>query len=80
MILTINSKILGKKITFSRPASSYIFVDLNGKSGILGNQICEYGCLMGDTIAYRGYDQKEFNRICRNWYKSFIRKEKRWLA
>lgn len=72
---TINSRKLNKAITFSRPGKSYIFADLNGQSGTLGNQICRGGSTMGSTLSYDGDDQEQFEKICRNWYRSHIRSE-----
>lgn len=78
MKYTINSKILGKKLTFSRPGSNYIFVDYNGKSGTLGCQPCYGGRFSGYTLAYSGDDIDEFKNICRNWYRSHIRLGKKY--
>lgn len=75
MELTIKSRKLNRKITFSRPGSSYIFADLNGKPGTLGNQICHGGKTMGSTISYSGDDQERFEAICRRWYRSYIKGE-----
>ena len=75
MEFTIKSRKLGQDITFSRAGDYYIYVDLNGKPGTLGRQICEGGSLMGDTIGYRGENEEQFKVICRRWYKSFIRNE-----
>lgn len=72
MQLTIKSRKLNREITFSRPGKGYIFADLNGKSGTLGNQICHGGGTMGSTISYSGDDQSQFETICRRWYRSFI--------
>ena len=77
MELTIKSRKLGQEITFSRAGNYYIYVDLNGKPGTLGRQICEGGSLMGDTIGCRGENEAKFEMICRRWYKSFIRNEAR---
>lgn len=71
MGLTINSKKIGKQINFSRPGNHYIYVDLNGKPGTLGNQICRNGSLTGDTIGYSGDSDEVFERICRRWYRKF---------
>ena len=73
MQLTINSRALNQEITFSRPGSSYMYVDLNGQPGTLGNQICDGGKLMGRTIAYSGDDEAVFARICRNWFRAYLR-------
>ena len=75
MEFTIKSHKLGQEITFSRAGNYYIYVDMNGKPGSLGRQICEGGSLMGDTIGYRGENEERFEAICRRWYKSFIRNE-----
>lgn len=73
MRFTINSRKMGNQITFSRPGSLYIFADLNGKPGTLGVQICSRGGTMGGTIYYSGDDQKEFEAICRSWFRSYLR-------
>src|SRR5690554_1777359 len=75
MELKINSRKLGRTITFSRPGSSYIFADLNGQPGTLGNQICRDGSTTGSTLSYSGDSQEEFERICRNWYRAYLRHE-----
>ena len=75
MQLTIKSRKLGKEITFSRPGNYYIYADLNGKPGTLGNQICTSGHTMGGTIGYKGESQEQFEAICRRWYKAYIRDE-----
>lgn len=75
MELTIKSRKLNSEITFTRPGSYYIYADLNGQPGTLGNQICDGGRTMGNTIGYRGDDQEQFEKICRRWYKAYIRDE-----
>lgn len=77
MELTIKSRKLYAEITFSRPGGHYIFADLNGKPGTLGNQICTGGRTMGNTLGYSGSDQEEFAKICRKWYRAYIRNEYR---
>lgn len=74
MELTIKSRVLDRTLTFSRAGNYYIYVDLNGEPGMLGKQICRYGGLLGQTIGYSGDDQDRFNKICRNWYRNYIRK------
>lgn len=74
MEFTIASKKLGKTLTFSKPGGSYIFVDLNGRPGTLGQQICSRGELMGSALYYEGEDEKRFERICRRWYRAFLKK------
>lgn len=71
MQLTIDSRILGKKLTFSRPRH-YIYLDANGHSGMLGKQICSGGGFLGDALSC-GDDQAAFERICRNWYRAYTR-------
>jgi len=73
MELTINSKILNKKITFSIPGKSYIFADLNGQPGTLGKQICTGGYTSGPTMSYGGQNQKTFESICRRWYRAYVK-------
>lgn len=74
MKFVLTSKILDRKVTFSRPGRSYIYADLNGKPGTLGNQICEGGAVMsGSAMTYSGDDDAEFARICRKWYRAYIR-------
>lgn len=73
MELTINSKTLGRVVTFSRPHRYYVFVDLNGQHGHMGNQICHGGHLCGSTIMYGGDDEAAFALICRRWYRAYLR-------
>lgn len=75
MKLTIKSKVLNTEITFSRPGKTYIFADINGKEGTLGVQICKGGKTAGGTLSYDGDDKAQFNKICRNWLKSYVRAE-----
>lgn len=75
MELKIKSRKLERTLTFSRPGNFYIFVDINGGAGSLGRQICRGGYNTGSTIGYDGDDEAEFARICRLWYRSFIREE-----
>lgn len=75
MEMKINSRKLGRTITFSRPGSSYIFADLNGQPGTLGCQICSGGGTMGSTLSYSGDDQAQFEAICRRWYRAHVRGE-----
>ncbi len=75
MKFTINSKKFNKLVEFSRPGNAYIFVDLNGQPGTLGNQICSGGSTMGSTMEYSGDDADVFEKICRNWWKIYLRNE-----
>lgn len=71
MQLIINSRALDQQVTFTRPGRAYIFVDLNGQPGTLGNQICWGGKLTGSTIEYHGDDEGEFKELCRQWFRSY---------
>jgi hypothetical protein len=73
MEMTIKSRKLNKEVTFSRPGKSYIYADLNGQPGTLGNQICVGGDTMGSTISYEGDDQAAFEAVCRRWYVAFAK-------
>lgn len=75
MKLEINSRKLGRTLTFSRSGSHYVYVDINNQPGTLGEQICHGGSFRGSTVEYSGDDQEEFNKICRNWYRSYIKDE-----
>lgn len=77
--MTIRSKAIGDEVTFSRPGGYYIYVDLNGQPGTLGQQICQGGELLGDTLGVHGDDetaQARFEKICRNWWKNYLRKQR----
>lgn len=67
---SINSKILGTKITFYRPSSYYIYTDY-GKPNTM-KQIVKKGSCLG----YSGSNQKEFEKVCRLWYRSHIKQVK----
>lgn len=67
--MKIKSKTLGKTLTFSRPGSYYLYVDINGHPGTLGMQLCTGGSLHGSTIGCRG----EWQRVCKKWYRAYIR-------
>lgn len=70
----IKSRKLKTTVTFSRPGYNYIYIDLNGYSGTLGYQICKGGSLYGDTVEYHGNDEKQFERICKRWWKQYLRR------
>jgi len=68
---TIKSRKLNKKITFfSGNGTSYVYVNLNGKDGTLGNQICRGGRLSGSTLSA---SEGSFKSVCRRWYKAYIK-------
>lgn len=71
MELIINSRILKRKVIFSRPGKNYVYVNLNNREGTLGNQICEGGSLMGSTIEST---DESFESDCLNWYRAYIRR------
>ncbi len=74
MELVINSKKLNTKITFSKPGELYIFADLNKQEGSLGKQICVGGDIWGSTLWHEGCDKDSFDKICRNWYRAYCKK------
>ncbi len=78
MYYSINSRKLGEMVNFSRPGNFYVYVDLNGKPGTLGNQICDGGKMMGSTIGYRGDDDAVFATLCKKWWKSYLRNEREY--
>jgi len=76
MEYTIKSRKLKREVTFSRPGSYYIHVNLNGQPGCLGQQICKNGALSGSTLGILGdnYDfelQEAFERVCKAWWKQY---------
>lgn len=73
MEIRIKSRKTGEVFNFSRPGREYIFCDLNGQSGTLGKQICRGGKTTGSTLSYSGDDEAEFARICRNWYRAYMK-------
>ena len=73
MQTTIQSRILGRTLTFSRPGQCYVFVDVNGQPGTLGQQCCDGGYVLGSTMTFYGEDQDAFARVCRRWYRAYLR-------
>lgn len=78
---TIKSTKLGRPVTFSCPrAGGYVYVDLNGREGTLGKQICKGGSLGGETLrhVYKGTCETEnaavFRMACRAWWRAYLRK------
>lgn len=77
MELTINSKTMKQPVCFYRSISGYIHVDLSGTRDYpvsLGYPICDGGTMIGRRISYAGESDAEFARICRNWFKSYLRR------
>ena len=74
MRFSINSRKLGGVVEFSRPGSEYIYVDFSEKNpGSLGHQICYGGGFSGATMSYGGEDMEKFERICRNWFRNYLK-------
>ena len=75
MEFTIKSRKYNKDITFFiGNGTSYIYVNLNGMSGTLGNQICDGGSLRGSTLSAR--TEQSFVAICRHWWNAYLRYER----
>lgn len=72
MRYTIKSRKLNQTLTFSRPGSSYIYVDTNGQPGTLGKQICYKGRFSGVCLSYDGDNIAAFEKICKEWYRAYI--------
>lgn len=72
-MFTIHSRKLNKDVTFYKSPSvtkGYVYVDLNGKEGCLGKQICKGGYLMGSTIQAT---DENFERVCKNWLRLYYK-------
>lgn len=73
MKTTINTRRHGE-LTFFCPAyGEYVWVDMNGKPGTLGMQICDNGHLSGSTLSWY-YD--DFESFCRKWWRAYLRNER----
>jgi len=72
MKTTINSRNHGEVEFFCPASGKYVWVNLNGKPGTLGNQICKGGELMGSTMSYYG-EPEGFEKFCRNWWNAYLR-------
>ena len=60
-------------LNFWAPDSGgYIRIERDGRWGTLAEQICEHGCLSGNTISCDG-DYDRFVAICRRWARSHVR-------
>jgi hypothetical protein len=73
MKTTINTRDHGEVTFFTPDNGGYVWVDLNGRPGTLGRQICDRGGLMGSTISYRGTEDG-FERLCRRWWSAYLRR------
>lgn len=79
MTYSINSRKLGKKVTFSQPASWYVYVDLNGKAGCLGEQICAGGVTnYGSTIGCNP-EWNDFVYTCKRWWKQWLKENREYV-
>lgn len=77
MKTTIKTRSHGELEFFTGNGTRYVFVNFNGKPGTLGNQICNGGNMTGSTITYNGDDRDGFERLCRNWWKLYLRNERK---
>lgn len=74
MKTTINTRNHGEDTFFTTGTdekSGYVWVDLNGQGGTLGNRICDGGHMSGSTKSYRG-TADGFATFCRNWWKQYL--------
>lgn len=72
---TIQSRKLGRPITFTRPEGSvYVWVDVDRPRGTLGQQCCEHGYFSGSTLTYHGEDATQFAILCRRWWQGYLRR------
>jgi hypothetical protein len=51
----------------------YVRLETPGKSGTLGQQICDGGRFSGSTVSAT---PENFVRVCRSWYRAYMRAEK----
>jgi len=74
MRFSINSRVLNETFDFWAPDNGgYVRLEKGHNIGTLGHQICHEGRLSGSTVSCAG-SQDEFERICRNWYRSHMRR------
>jgi hypothetical protein len=62
----INSKKHGKISFFMPNNGGYVRLESDAKPGTLGDQICEGGHFLGDTIFAT---EKSFESICKKWHR-----------
>ena len=72
MKFEIKSRKLKQLVIFS-VHHDYIYVNLGGKPGTLCFQACHGGGFGGNTIIYRGNNQNEFEKICKNWLRKYYK-------
>lgn len=71
MVYIVNSRKLKRQLTFFIDGKEgYIFVDLNNKPGLLGQQICKGGYLIGSTLRA---NETNFIKICKQWLKQYYK-------
>ena len=70
MNFTMHSRRLNKDLTFWL-VGQYIYVNLNGRSGFMGNQICKGGYHdLGDTLTA---NEANFKKVCKNWLRLYYK-------
>ena len=47
----------------------YVRLESDGKSGTLGQQICDGGGFSGGTVSAT---PENFTRVCRSWYRQYM--------
>lgn len=65
----LKSRILGRTFKFFKVSgrTSYIFVNLNGHEGTLGNQLVRM-----NGSAYFS-DDENFKKTCKTWYREYVK-------
>lgn len=69
-MLTIKSKLLDSVFEFKtlRPSyPAYLYVSIDGGVNV---QVCEDGCLMGNTLTV--YSNDDLLRTSRSWYRKYV--------
>lgn len=72
MKTTINTRNHGEVTFFTTGKNGYVWVNLNGQPGTLGNQICDGGHLSGSTMSCQSNSLTDFEKLCRNWWKRYL--------
>ena len=69
--LIIKSRKTGETFEFWMPIDGgYIHLESEGKSGVLGRQICKGGSFFGSTLRAT---PETFKSVCRNWYRAHMK-------
>jgi hypothetical protein len=72
MNLTIKSKRLRRDFDFfAPPGGGYVRLERGNRHGTLGDQICDGGHFMGNTLRA---SEESFERVCRRWYRAHLRR------